>query len=221
MIMDELASAVQKKYIEDITQKYPIHRFFIMFILLFSFFIYSKENDVRLLSELNNIKLSFIFDFKSGLLAESNFEQLVFSVIATWFIGYSYAKISSKSFNFLAKASKFDDYISQVRDKITSRKSHQEVINYFLAKDVSKELEGLRVKLKSYHTRSEIFLTSALSISWGWSINSYLDWILVILLLAMVAINIWKAFTFYISDFLPYYITEQTLLGAKVEFGDQ
>ncbi|WP_258867449.1 hypothetical protein [Aeromonas salmonicida] len=34
-------------------------------------------------------------------------------------------------------------------------------------------------------------------------------------------LNFWKAFKFYISDFLPYYITEQTLLGSTVEFGDK
>jgi hypothetical protein len=219
--MDELAKAVQKKYIEDITKKYPLHRFLIMFMVLISLYIYSKADDVRVLSELQNIKLSFIFDFKKGLLASVDFEQLVIAIIVSGIVGYIYSKVSSMSFKLLTKASSFDSYISEIREKVNSKKSQEEVLNYFLAKDVSKELEGLRVKLKSFHTRSEVFLVAVLIIGWGWGSNNYYDWLLVVALAVMIFANIWKAFQFYISDFLPYYITEQTLLGATVDFGDK
>jgi hypothetical protein len=219
--MDELAKEVQKKYVEDITKKYPIHRFLIMFIVLISSHIYARGDEARVLSELRNIKLNFIFDFQKGLLASVDFEQLLVSVFVTGAVGYVYSKISSKSFNLLTKASSFDFYISEIKAKIESQKSQQELLNYFLAKDVSKELEGLRVKLKLFHTRSEIFLAAALCLGWGWKANSYLDWLLIAALFIIIIINIWKAFNFYISDFLPYYITEQTLLGARVQFGDK
>lgn len=219
--MDELAKAVQKKYIEDITQKYPLHRFLVMFIVLISSLVYSKANNIRVLSEIKNIRLNFVVDFSNGLLASVNIEQLVVAILITGMISHVYSKISNKSFELLTKASSFDSYISEIREKIDAQKSQQEILNYFLAKDVSKELEGLRVKLKSFHSRSEVFLVSALCIGWGWAANSYLDWILVALLVVLTLINIWKAFKFYISDFLPYYITEQTLLGSKVEFGDK
>ncbi|TWO86098.1 hypothetical protein AYI75_03050 [Shewanella algae] len=219
--MEELAKAVQKKYVEDITKKYPLHRFLVMFIVLIASHIYSNANEVRALSELKNIKLNFIFDFSKGLLASVSFEQLVVSVLVTAVVGYLYSKISSKSFELLTNTSSFDSYISRIREKIDSQKSHREVLNYFLAKDLSKELEGLRVKLKSFHTRSELFLILAISICWGGAANNYIDWILVAVFVVMIIINIWNAFKFYISDFLPYYITEQTLLGAKVEFGDE
>ncbi|QFI54035.1 hypothetical protein [Aeromonas simiae] len=219
--MDELAKAVQKKYVEDITKKYPLHRFLVMFIVLISSHIYSKGNDTRVLSELNNIKVNFIFDFNKGLLASVSFEQFVISILVTRVVSYVYSKISSKSFELLTKTSSFDSYISIIRENIDSKKSKQEVLNYFIAKDLSKELDGLRGKLKSFHTRSELFLISALSVFWGWAANTYLDWFLIIVLIALIIINIWNAFKFYISDFLPYYITEQTLLGAKVEFGDE
>jgi hypothetical protein len=219
--MDELASAVQKKYVEDITQKYPVHRIAILFIILFSSHIYSIGDGVRVLSELKNIKLKFVFDFNDGLLGSVSFEQLVFAILATGVISFLYSKISKKSFQLLASASSFDSYVSEIKEKIETRKSQQEILNYFLAKDVSKELEGLRVKLKSFHTRSEIFLSSAIVIGWGWTANTYVDWILAVVLILMIAVNVWKAFRFYISDFLPYYITEQTLLGAMVEFGDE
>ncbi|HIF9456015.1 TPA: hypothetical protein ACX6SN_004099 [Photobacterium damselae] len=219
--MDELAKAVQKKYIEDITKKYPLHRFLVMFMVIISSYIYSKGNDVRVLSELQNIKLSFLFDFNKGLLASVNFEQLVIAIFISGIIGYIYSKVSSMSFNLLTKLSSFDSYITQIREKVDSKKSQEEVLNYFLAKDISKELEGLRVKLKSFHTRSELFLVTALIIGWGFGSNNYFDWFLVLMFMVMIFINIWKAFQFYISDFLPYYITEQTLLGATVEFGDK
>lgn len=219
--MDELAKAVQKKYIEDITKKYPLHRFLVMFMVIISSYIYSKGGDVRVLSELQNIKISFIFDFKKGLLASVDFEQLVIAIFVSGIIGHIYSKVSSMSFNLLTKASSFDAYISQIKEKVDSKKSQEEVLNYFLAKDVSKELEGLRVKLKSFHTRSEVFLVAALIIGWGWSSNNYFDWLLVLVLMVTIISNIWKAFQFYISDFLPYYITEQTLLGATVDFGDK
>lgn len=219
--MDELASAVQKKYVEDITQKYPVHRIAILFIILFSSHIYSIGDGVRVLSELKNIKLKFVFDFNDGLLGSVSFEQLVFAILATGVISFLYSKISKKSFQLLASASSFDSYVSEIKEKIETRKSQQEILNYFLAKDVSKELEGLRVKLKSFHTRSEIFLSSAIVIGWGWTANTYVDWLLAVVLILMIAVNVWKAFRFYISDFLPYYITEQTLLGAMVEFGDE
>ncbi|HIF9085679.1 TPA: hypothetical protein ACX6NQ_002541 [Photobacterium damselae] len=219
--MDELAKAVQKKYIEDITKKYPLHRFLVMFMVIISSYIYSKGDDVRVLSELQNIKLSFLFDFNKGLLASVNFEQLVIAIFISGIIGYIYSKVSSMSFNLLTKLSSFDSYITQIREKVDSKKSQEEVLNYFLAKDISKELEGLRVKLKSFHTRSELFLVTALIIGWGFGSNNYFDWFLVLMFMVMIFINIWKAFQFYISDFLPYYITEQTLLGATVEFGDK
>ncbi|MFB9886269.1 hypothetical protein [Balneatrix alpica] len=219
--MDELAKAVQKKYIEDITKKYPLHRFLVMFMVITSSYIYSKGDDVRVLSELQNIKLSFIFDFNKGLLASVDFEQLVIAIFMSGIIGHIYYKVSSMSFNLLAKVSSFDSYISKIKEKVDSKKSQEEVLNYFLAKDVSKELEGLRVKLKSFHTCSEVFLVAALIIGWGWGSNNYFDWFLVLVLMVTVFYNIWKAFQFYISDFLPYYITEQTLLGATVDFGDK
>lgn len=219
--MDELAKAVQKKYIEDITKKYPIHRFLVMFMVMISSYIYSKGDDVRVLSELQNIKLSFIFDFNKGMLASVDFEQLVIAIFVSGIIGHIYSKFSSMSFNLLTKASSFDSYISQIKGRIDSKKSQEEVLNYFLAKDVSKELEGLRVKLKSFHTRSEMLLVAVLIIGWGWGSNNYFDWLLVVVLMVTIFFNIWKAFKFYISDFLPYYITEQTLLGATVNFGDK
>ena len=219
--MEELAKAVQKKYVEDITKKYPTHRFFVMFIVLISSYMYAKSDGVRILSELKEIKVNFILDFKSGLLASVSFEQLVVSIIVAGAIGYFYSWVSSRSFNVLSKSSSFNYYISEIKAKVDARKSEQELLNYFLAKDVSKELEGLRVKLKSFHTSSEVFVVISLCIGWGGRANSYLDWVIVMCFVFLVGLNIWKAFNFYISDFLPYYITEQTLLGATVEFGDK
>ncbi|KAB7691470.1 hypothetical protein [Plesiomonas shigelloides] len=218
--MDELAKAIQKKYIEDITKRYPLHRFFIAFIVIISSYIYSTGEHVTLISNLSNIKINFILDFNKGLLASVNCQQLAISLLATAVISRLYSKLSNVSFELLSKASSFDQYINQIIKKIEDKKSSKEVLNYFLAKDISKELDGLRSKLKSYHTNAEVSVTFLFCIVWGWSSNSYIDWIVVTLLFAFVIYNLWASFNYYISDFLPYYITEQTLLGAKVKFGD-
>ena len=60
--MDELAKAVQKKYIEDITKKYPLHRFLIVFILLLAAHVYSKNDGSRILATIQDIKLSFVYE---------------------------------------------------------------------------------------------------------------------------------------------------------------
>ncbi|BDU31897.1 hypothetical protein TUMSATVNIG1_25060 [Vibrio nigripulchritudo] len=123
--MDELAKAVQKKYIEDITKKYPLHRFLVIFMVIISSYIYSKGDDVRVLSELQNIKLSFIFDFSKGLLASVDFEQLVIAIFVSGIIGHIYSKVSSVSFNLLTKASSFDSYISPKLKRRLIQKNHK------------------------------------------------------------------------------------------------
>lgn len=219
--MEELAKEVQKKYIEDITTRYPIHRFFMLFCILLSSYIYQKKDHARLLCELQKIKIKFVFDFKDGILASIDFNQLLIGIAATAFISFLYSKISSLFFKTFAQSSDFETYISQIENKINSKKSNQQLLNYFISTDISKELKGLRDKIKSYHSQSEILLSLVGCFCWGLRSNNYIDWLIIIALIIMIAHNLWKSFNFYISDFLPYYISEQVLLGSKVKFGDK
>jgi len=219
--MDELAKAVQKKYIEDITKKYPLHRFLVLFLLLLSSYIYSKEKNSRIIESIKEIKISFIFDFKDGIISLLTFEQLFICIILTSLISYMYNFFNRKSFKLLSNVSDFNSYISSIELKVSSIKSNQEVLNYILSKDISKQLDGLRVHIKTYHVRSELSLTVIICLLWGVADMVMFDWIIIGLLLIYILVNTWNSFQFYISEFLPYYITEQTLLGGKGSFGDK
>jgi hypothetical protein len=89
--MEELAKKIQEKYIEDITAKYPLHRFFCLFIYLLSFYIYYIKKEGRLISALAEVKISYLFDFSEGLLSEASVLQLMIAVICTLLI----ARLSS------------------------------------------------------------------------------------------------------------------------------
>lgn len=220
-MMDELAKAVQKKYIEDITKKYPLHRFLIVFILLLSAHVYSKNDGSRILAAIQDIKLSFVFDFKKGLISSVTFEHLFICILTTWVIAFIYNLYSSKTFNLLSKASDFSGFISKIEDKVKSQKSEQEMLNYFLSKDISKQLEELRAKIKSDHVKSELALAIIFCLMYGVNNFIYWDWLFVTGLLIFILANTWNSFRYYISDFLPYYVTEQSLLGGSVSFGDK
>jgi hypothetical protein len=219
--MEELAKAVQKKYVEDITKKYPLHRFLVLFLFLLSAYIYSTGTDIRIVQSIQDVKLNFVFDFKKGLLSSVTFENLFVCIFATGSVSYLYSQFSSKFFNLFSKSSNFDSYIKTIEEKVSSKKSDQEMLNYFLAKDISKQLDDLRVKIKSNHIRSEICFGIIFCMLYGVSDFIAFDWAIIIGLVFYVLLNSWVSFRFYISDFLPYYITEQTLLGSKTSFGDK
>ena len=141
--------------------------------------------------------------------------------MTTWVIAFIYNFYSSKTFNLLSKTSDFSNFIFKIEEKVKSQKSEQEMLNYFLSKDISKQLEELRVKIKSDHVKSELALAIIFCLMYG--VNNFIvwDWLFVIGLLTFIFVNTWNSFRYYISDFLPYYVTEQSLLGGSVSFGDK
>ncbi|EPQ5923443.1 hypothetical protein MA373_006007, partial [Klebsiella pneumoniae] len=67
--MDELAKKVQEKYIEDLTNKYPLHRFLVLFIVIFFMLTYQTGNaDIYNILDETNVKE--LFDFEGGLLSK-------------------------------------------------------------------------------------------------------------------------------------------------------
>lgn len=218
--MDELAKAVQKKYVEDITKKYPLHRFFVLLIFLLTLYLKESYDKTSLTGSLDNLKIKFLFDFSSGLLASISFNQLVISIILSALIGFTYSKLSCLLFNLLSSFASFEDYIKGIKNDIEEKKSPQELINYFVAKDISKELEASRQSLKSFHSTAEISLAVSFCVIMAYSTNTWVEWLVLTGAMFLVLINQWRSFHFYISNFLPFYITEQTLLGSQVKFGD-
>lgn len=221
--MDELAKAIQKKYIDDLISKYPLHRLLGLFLFLIALFSYSKTNynGVRFIDVIRQIKVNFIFDFKSGLFANISLEQLFIGVILVYFTKISYEFLKKKSFKLLSRKSDFDVYIKQIQRTISDVKSSDEVVNLFISKDLSKQLEKQRHKLNSYHNVSELLLVIIYSFLWGLPDLVIVDWVLLGPCVILILYNQWRAFHYYVAEFIPYYVSEKILLGSTVKFGDE
>ena len=220
-MMDELAKAVQKKYIDDIVSKYPLHRFAILLILLLSFHIQYDLNNYRIVQGISEIKVNFIFDFSKGLLAQITINQLFWGVVLTYLIKYLYNLFSMSIFNFLSGKIDFSKYTEKIIMDVTSRKSQDNLVNYYVSLDVSKELEKARSQLKSSHATSEILMSLIVSITLGGIHLVTIDYLIISVLLILIVAIQWVNFKFYVSNFIPYYLTEKALLGSKAKFGDQ
>jgi len=190
-------------------------------LLLLSAFIYSKNDASRILVSIQDIKLSFIFYFKKGLISSVTFEHLFVCVIITWAISFLYNFYNKKSFNLLSKASDFPAFISEIESKVKSQKSDQEMLNYFLSKDISKQLDELRAKIEADHVKSELALAIIFCLAYGVKDFIIWDWLFIVGLLIFIICNTCFSFRYYIAELLPYYMTEQTLLGGSVSFCDK
>ena len=122
--MDELAKSIQAKYIDDITSKYPIFRFLILFIFLIAAYGYSKKDSTgRFLLDSSKIKIKFLFAFSDGLLAEISLLQLVICIIATCATSLTYSRLKNAAFKILSKAANFDAYTKKIQNQIANQKS--------------------------------------------------------------------------------------------------
>lgn len=219
--MDEITKAVQEKYIDDITSKYPLHRLLITWIYLTAIYSYiNSESSLRMVNELSKIKIPFLFDIDSGLLSQLSITHLLLSMLATSISAISYSKIKKTAFNMLAKTSNFEAYINDIQKKIQKTKSQDQNLNFFISKDISVELKSHREKIKSMHSSGETLVALLISLLYGSNIFIAEDYFLVITILATILITQFLSFKYYISKFIPYYVAERSLLGANITFGD-
>ncbi|WP_305817025.1 hypothetical protein [Photobacterium leiognathi] len=218
--MDELAKAVQKKYIEDLMSKYPIHRFIILLIFMLSVYIYDVENNLRLVDGVDEIKVSFIFDFKNGLLASVTIQQLFVCLVLTYLTSWLYGCLSEYIFKLLSKSTNFDDYTKKITENVDKTKSNDNFINYYVSRDVSQELEKSRTYIKSTHASGEMLFSIVIALLLGGINIQSVDFLLISAVFCCVIFIQWRIFTYYISNFIPYYLTEKTLLGSTAKFGD-
>ncbi|ECE8392122.1 TPA: hypothetical protein ACIU9A_002477, partial [Salmonella enterica subsp. enterica serovar Potsdam] len=86
--MDELAKKVQEKYIEDLTSKYPLHRFLILFMVIFFMLTYQNGN-VDIYNILNQTSLKEVFDFQGGVLSGLSMLQLMQALIISLILNSS------------------------------------------------------------------------------------------------------------------------------------
>lgn len=217
--MDELAKAIQTKYIEDLTAKYPLHRFIMLFLFLISMYTYSVGDSF--IGGVRDLKLSFIFDFEKGIIEKTSILELLACLILTKCASYLYLKTNEKFFFYLAKKGNFDKYTNELESELKDVKSGNNLLNYYLSQDISKELEKKRVIIKCMNINGEYAITIALIIFYGvtgWGIADILFFIASIIYMFYVFI---KSFKYYVEQFMPNYVAEKVLLGANAKFGDK
>lgn len=214
--MEELAKNIQHRYITDITSKYPIHRFLCLYIYLFSFYIYYTKQDSRLLLTIHDIKIQFLFDFEKGLLSQTSIYQLIIAVIMTFITARISTTIKNFSFKKISSLSNLDLYLLKLTKTINNAKPENNAIAYSLTSDVSKQLDIKRALLRGKQTLSELALTFIICLLIGITNMIFYDWLLIVIGCFFIIFIQWEAFKIYISEFLPYFVAEQLLLGKEV-----
>ncbi|MFT5594467.1 MAG: hypothetical protein ACI8SR_002857 [Oceanicoccus sp.] len=215
--MEELAKKLQQRYVDDITAKYPLHRFLCLYLYLLAFYIFYSKKDVRFIGSIKEIKVDFLFDFDKGLLAQVNIFDLVVAVIMTFITAFICKKIKLISFKCLSSIKDFDNYLVKLKTTIGEH-DRNSAVTYTMTADVSRSLDIKRSILKSKQAISEIVVTLILCALIGAKNMIYVDWILVFGGVAIVLMAQWESFKVYISEFLPYFVAEQILLGKNVSF---
>lgn len=98
--MEELVKSVQKKYVDDIVNKYPIHRFFVLFIVIIDVHLTFNVKTESVYTTLSEMKVNYLIDVKSGLLSQVSIVQLILSCFLTFVI---IAKLNSYFSEFFSK----------------------------------------------------------------------------------------------------------------------
>jgi len=216
--MEELAKNIQQRYVDEITSKYPIHRFLCLYLYLLAFYIYYTKHDCRLLLSIREIKVKFLFDFGDGLLSEASLFQLLIAVIMIFITARLSFIIKNRSFKVMSSLSDFDGYVLRLKEKVAKAKPENNAIAYSLTSDVSKQLDIKRTILRGKQVISEIVITLIICLLIGIKNMIYVDWLLIAGGVAIVIFAQWEAFKVYIAEFLPYFVAEQLLLGKEITF---
>lgn len=216
--MEELATKIQEKYIDDITSKYPIYRFFCLFMYLLSFYIYYVRREERLIPALAEIKVSYLFDFSEGLFSEISVFHLMIAIISTLLVARLSGVLKSLFFNFFSSLRDFDAYALKLKTTIEISRSKNIYIAWALSADISKQLEVKRVKLRSKQSISEVALTLLTCMVIGIKNLSIVDLIIIIGCVIIIFFSHFESFKVYVSEFMPYYVAEQTLFDKNVSF---
>lgn len=216
--MEELAKKIQQKYIDDLSSKYPLHRFFCLYVYLLSIYIYFIKKDLRLLVSINEIKVSFLFDFSKGLLSEVTVFNLLMAIILTLVTAKLSLIIKNKFFQLIYKLKIVDGYLIKLKQIISVNQVNNSSVKYSMTSDISKQLELKRSLLRSKQAISEIVLTSIICLLIGIQNMTVIDWYLVVGGFLIIIYAQWDSLKLYISEFLPYFVAEQVSIGNEISF---
>ncbi|AXW88509.1 hypothetical protein AU509_00555 [Lonsdalea britannica] len=92
--MDELAKSIQEKYIDDLTSRYPLHRFFMLFIVAFFMSNYNIGN-TNIYEIMSKTSVKEFFDFKDGFLSKVTIIQFLMALVIVCFLSVAYRKINA------------------------------------------------------------------------------------------------------------------------------
>lgn len=220
--MDDLLESIKEKYLDDITSRHPLFRIFSLVIFSIAAHTYTQPNSSgRFLQECSALKIKFIVNFEDGLFSELTLAQLFAAILATSVVAICYTKFKYFAFNVLSKAADFEGYTSKITQKLTSQKSTDASINYFVSKDISIELKSHRDKIKSQHAIGECTLAAIACVGYGLSSLVWVDYFLIAAGLSGIFYIQYHSFRYYVSKFIPYYVAERALLGAAIKFGSE
>ncbi|WP_370549649.1 hypothetical protein NMD73_03505 [Edwardsiella tarda] len=135
--MDELAKKVQEKYIEDLTSRYPLHRFLILFMVIFFMLTYQKDN-VDIYNILNQTSLKEVFDFQGGVLSGLSMLQLMQALIISLIFNRLHKKLNFSIFNRLILIGNSNGYVEKVHEKYKDLKRN-DAYDFFLIKEIDKK----------------------------------------------------------------------------------
>lgn len=215
--MEELAKKVQQRYIDDITARYPLHRLVCLYLYLLAFYIFYIMGDARLVSSTREIKIEFLFDFDNGLIAHTTLFHLIVGVIMTVISAVLSGTIKRKSFDAFSSLRNFDGYVVNLQHKIDGA-SHASSIAFTMTTDISRQLDIKRTMMRTKQALSEVVVTLMICMLIGVANMTPVDWLLMVGGVAIVIATQWGSFILYISEFLPYFVAEQHLLGKDVTF---
>lgn len=224
--MDAFIEDIQKKYLEDLITKYPIYRLFVLVLFAFGSYVYNSEDGFRsrVTEYLLTVKVDFIYDLEAGILTKIPLLSFIISVVCVFINQSIYTRLKDTIFKALVKfvgQSKIDSFVEQLKNNAKSGKSPNESVNFYISKDLSKQLDIHRKKLRSYHSLAEILLAAIEVLLIGLVGLKTVDWIFIFVSIVCVFYMQWLAFNYYISWFVPAYATEKTLLNSKFEFGEE
>jgi hypothetical protein len=126
--------------------------------------------------------------------------------------------LKSQFFNFFSRLKDFDGYVIKLKRSLVEARPENQSIAWSLTADISKQLEIKRGKLKSKQSVAEIVMTIVFCTLIGLANLNIVDTIIIAGGIAIIVFAHWESFKVYISEFIPYYIAEQTLLGKDVTF---
>jgi hypothetical protein len=218
--MDELVKELQKKYIEDLTSSFELHKIFIFVIFLVSFlkFIENKTGSIWL--ELINSKVKDILDTTNGPFSKTTILYIIICVLLTYLSGLIYKSFKLRVFIFFASKRNFDVYIRDLINKSGIEATESQSLNLYLADNQKTKIEIRRKSLSRIHSMSEIlFSLLFVSIAGIFKLN-YVDFGFGLFFCILIFYLQKKSCEYYISSIVPLLVVESLLRNKDFRFND-